>query len=95
MSLDDAFVITDIFTMEEVGIMIDEKDIRDEGMEDYKRIANYLNKDYSQIARRADIITEECLRQMSRGADGVMKWQNYPIVYGIVFKELLDSVVKP
>ena len=98
--LDDrVFKISDYRDLEEATQMtIDEKDIRDEGVEDYKRIKNFLRRDYSLLARRADIITEECLRQCSRGADGVMKWQTYPVIYGVVFKDLLDvedRTVKP
>jgi len=44
---------------------------------------------YDQIAREADLETEECLRQMSRGTDGVFKKQMYPIVFEMIFKQLM------
>jgi hypothetical protein len=68
---------------------IDEKDLYDQGIKDYQEACQFLKKDYPELAKIADLVSEECLRRMSRGTLGVMKGQMYPIVFEIVFLDLV------
>ena len=71
--------------------MIDEKDIRDQGIEMYQDIVDRLRKDYPELSRLADLATEESLRKMSRGSDPVDKGMMYPIVFQVIFRDMVEA----
>ena len=46
-------------------------------------------KNYKKIAQDADLRTEECLKEMSKGAMGVFKDRMYPVVFKEIFIDML------
>lgn len=66
-----------------------QKDFIEESKQAYKDNLYKMPRDYAKIARTADIATEECLRQMSHGSDGVFKNQMYPLLFMKIFEELI------
>lgn len=42
-------------------------------------------------AELADSITEDCLKEMSRGSMGIFKNKMYPLVFKIVFEKLINQ----
>lgn len=70
---------------------IESQDLYKAGKSEYLELIknNPEYNKYQFYAREADLMTEECLRQMSKGTDGVMKVGMYPIVFDIIFEDLI------
>lgn len=60
-----------------------------EGIAKYEAIKGTLPLDYPEIAGKADLATEACLRKMTEGSDSVNKSELYPIVFREIFSDLL------
>jgi len=48
-------------------------------------------KEYKTLAGLADIQTELCLTEMSKGSMGVFKDRMYPIIFEIIFKDVVKE----
>jgi hypothetical protein len=47
--------------------------------------------DYIKMAGASDLLTESCLSEMSKGKQGVFKDSLYPIVFKIIFEDMIKK----
>lgn len=58
----------------------------------YQEIKSKLIIDYAEVAKIADVASEECLRKMSEGCDGVFKDSMYPKIFDSIFNDILKRL---
>lgn len=69
--------------------MLTGQELRQNGIDEYNKIKTLLPMDFEEAARRADLASEACIRQMSRGTTGVFGDTMYPILFKVIFERLI------